>query len=56
MRYVVFLPLQILEITIEFSGLSTELDTIDRLAAAPAFPFHRHLRPSGHAGRFNAKT
>lgn len=52
----VFLSLQILEIAIEFSGLPTELYTIDRLAAAPAFSLHRHLRPSGHAGRFNVAT
>lgn len=46
--------LQILEITVEFSGLFTELDTIDRLTVAPTFSLHRHLCSSGHAGRFNA--
>lgn len=48
--------LQILEITVEFSGLFTELDTIDRLAVASAFPFHRDLRSSGHAGRCEASV
>lgn len=42
--------MQILEITVEFSGLFTELDPIDRLAVAPAFSLHRHLCSSGHAG------
>lgn len=46
---------QILEITVEFSGLFIELDTIDCLAVASAFPFHRDLRTFGHAGRFSVK-
>lgn len=46
------LAFQVLEITVEFGGLSTELDTIDRLSVAPTFPLHRHLRSVGHAGRF----
>lgn len=47
--------LQILEITVEFSGLFIKLDTIDRFVVAPAFPFHRDLRSSRHAGRFSVK-
>lgn len=55
-RSVASFSLQILEITVEFSGLFTELDTIDRLVVASALPFHRDLRSSGHAGRFRVAS